>query len=266
MARSPLRGVTRVLPMSGRRGRVSSVHYIFPCAVHLTSTHQADGCDAIRSRSESFSILWPDVRTWPGQCPSLSAFAPELPASCRSYDGCTWSMPSRTKAGPGGFAQALACRLRSAAKTMLCTSGYEVPHQLWPAGCGRRLRRSRTEYALHNKGCPGGFAQALACRLRSAAKTMLCTSGYDVLHQLWPAGCGRRPRRSHEEYALHNKGCPGGLHKLWLAGFGRRLRLCSAPAAMTVARTCRGGRPPAAWPTQPRRSLTFDGEAGSTTF
>ena len=195
MARSPLRGVTRVLPMSGRRGRVSSVHYIFPCAVHLTSTHQADGCDAIRSRSESFSILWPDVRTWPGQCPSLSAFAPELPASCRSYDGCTWSMPSRTKAGPGGF------------------------------------------------------AQALACRLRSAAKTMLCTSGYDVLHQLWPAGCGRRPRRSHEEYALHNKGCPGGLHKLWLAGFGRRLRLCSAPAAMTVARTCRGGRPPAAWPT-----------------
>ena len=140
MARSPLRGVTRVLPMSGRRGRVSSVHYIFPCAVHLTSTHQADGCDAIRSRSESFSILWPDVRTWPGQCPSLSAFAPELPASCRSYDGCTWSMPSRTKAGPGGFAQALACRLRSAAKTMLCTSGYEVPHKHWPAGCGRRLR------------------------------------------------------------------------------------------------------------------------------
>ena len=209
VARSPLRGVTRVLPMSGRRGRVSSVHYIFPCAVHLTSTHQADGCDAIRSRSESFSMLWPDVRTWPGQCPSLSAFAPELPASCRSYDGCTWSMPSRTKAGPGGFAQALACRLRSAAKTMLCTSGYEVPHQLWPAGCGRRPRRSRTEYALHNKGCPGGFAQALACRLRSAAKTMLCTSGYDVLHQLWPAGCGRRPRRSHEEWPSITKAALG---------------------------------------------------------
>ena len=40
LARSPLRGVTRVLPMSGRRGRVSSVHYIFPCAVHLTSSHK----------------------------------------------------------------------------------------------------------------------------------------------------------------------------------------------------------------------------------
>ena len=170
MARSPLRGVTRVLPMSGRRGRVSSVHYIFPCAVHLTSTHQADGCDAIRSRSESFSMLWPDVRTWPGQCPSLSAFAPELPASCRSYDGCTWSMPSRTKAGPGGFAQALACRLRSAAKTMLCTSGYEVPTSSGlPTAVGGHDGRARS--------------------MPSITKAAL-----EALHKLWPAGCGRRLR------------------------------------------------------------------------